>query len=88
MSSLRIYTIPLPCSHQTVRSPDLHSTYDKEQYKPGENVTVTVKTTNNGKPIKSTVNVSVINKAVFEITQDRTDILNSIYQDKFYNVYT
>lgn len=70
------------------RETKVEITADKNEYKPGDKVTLTVKTTNDGKPIKSVVNISVINKAVFELREDRTDILNSIYQDKFYNVYT
>ena len=67
---------------------DVEITTDKEQYKPGDEVTVNVKTTKNGKAVKSVVNVSVVNEAVFEIEEDTTDILESIYVDKALAVYT
>ena len=61
---------------------------DKEEYRPGEKVTLTVKTTNNQKPVKTVVNLSVINKAVFEIESDETYLLSEIYSNKSYNIYT
>ena len=70
------------------RKVDIEIIADKEEYKPGEQVNITVKTTNNGNPIKSVVNISVINKAIFELTGDSTDILYNIYEDKLYDVYT
>lgn len=70
------------------RQVDVEIIADKEEYKPGDKVTITVKTTNNNKPVKSVVNVSVVNKAVFELVADNTDLLYEIYEDKNYNVYT
>ncbi len=67
---------------------DIEITSDKEEYKPGEEVTLTIKTTNKGNPIKSSVNVSVVNKAIFEIIEDDKFILEDIYRDKDYPVYT
>ena len=70
------------------RKVDIEITSDKEEYKPGDKVTLNIKTTNNGKPIKSSVNISVINKAVFELREDTTNILESLYEDKTYPIYT
>ena len=70
------------------RKIDIEITADKEEYKPGDEVTLKIKTTNKGNPIKSTVNVSVVNKAVFEIEQDITNIAEKIYQNKNYPIYT
>lgn len=70
------------------RKVDVEITADKQEYKPGDKVKLTVKTTNKGNPIKSVVNVSVANKAVFELQEDSTDILYDIYNEKNYNVYT
>ena len=70
------------------RKVDVEITADKEEYKPGDKVNLTIKTTNNGKPIKSSVNVSVINKAVFELREDTTNILETLYEDKTYPIYT
>ena len=67
---------------------DIDISSDKSEYKPGDKVTLTVKTTNKGKAVKSTVNVSVINKAVFELQEDITNIQEIIYEDKAYPVYT
>ncbi len=67
---------------------DIDITTDKEQYKPGDTVTVNIKTTKNGKGIKSFVNISVVNEAVFELQEDLTNILELIYSDKALAVYT
>ena len=63
-------------------------TTDKEEYKPGDTVKVKVKTTNNGKAIKTPVNISVVNEAVFAIQDDYTNILEQVYEFKDYPVYT
>ena len=70
------------------RKVDVEITADKEKYYPGDEVTLTVKTTNNGKPVKSFVNVSVVNEAVFQVTEDITSILEEVYANKSYPVYT
>lgn len=70
------------------RKIDIEISADKEEYQPGDKVTITVKTTNNGKPIKSFVNISVANEAVFELEDDTTNLLEQIYYDKDYPVYT
>lgn len=67
---------------------DIEITVDKQEYKPGDEVKLTVKTTNKGTPVKSSVNISVVNKAVFELEEDITDIAEKLYQDKNYPVYT
>lgn len=67
---------------------DVEISSDKETYKPGEEVTLTIKTTKDGKAIKSNVNVSVVNEAVFELVEDNTNILETIYTDKALAVYT
>ncbi len=67
---------------------DVEITSDKEKYKPGEEVTLTIKTTKNGKAVKSNVNVSVVNEAVFALEEDNTNILETIYTDKSLAVYT
>ena len=67
---------------------DVEITSDKEIYKPGEEVTLNIKTTKNGKAVKSNVNVSVVNEAVFEIKDDETEILKTVYTDKDLAVYT
>ena len=61
---------------------------DKEEYKPGEEVTLNIKTTNNGKPIKSNLNLSVVNEAVFEVWEDDTNLVENIYRSKNYACYT
>ena len=67
---------------------DVEILTNKEQYNPGEEVTVNIKTTKDGKNVKSVVNVSVVNEAVFEIEEDTTNILETIYTDKALAVYT
>lgn len=70
------------------RKVDVEIIADKEEYKPGDTVNLTIKTTNNGNGIKSIVNVSVVNKAVFEITGDMTELASNIYENKRYKIYT
>ena len=70
------------------RKVDIEITSDKEQYKPGDEVTLNIKTTLKGKAVKSFVNISVVNEAVFELEEDRTELVNTIYSDKSYPVYT
>lgn len=70
------------------RKVDIEITSDKSEYKPGDKVTLTVKTTNKGEPIKSFVNISVVNKAVFELQEDTVNLIEKIYEDKNYPVYT
>lgn len=67
---------------------EVEITSDKEIYKPGEEVILTIKTTKNGKAVKSNVNVSVVNEAVFELEEDNTDILNTTYSNKALALYT
>ena len=73
---------------QEAREVDVEIVADKEQYSPGDEVTLTIKTTNNGTPIKTSVNISVVNKAVFELQQDSTEILQTVYTNKAYPIYT
>ena len=61
---------------------------DKEKYNPGDEVTLTLKTTNNGKPVKTFVNISVANKEVLQLNESDTNLLETIYLNKRYNVYT
>lgn len=67
---------------------DVEITANKEKYKPGEEVKLKIKTTKDGKAVKSSVNVSVVNEAVFEIEEDLTNILYEVYEDKAYPAYT
>ncbi len=61
---------------------------NKEKYKPGEEVETTVKVVDkNGKALKTDVNLSVVDKAIFEIAEDNTDILSNIYMDRWYAMY-
>ena len=70
------------------RKIDIEISADKTEYKPGDKVTLTIKTTNNGTPIKSFVNISVVNEAIFNSMGDETNLLETIYEDKAYPIYT
>ena len=70
------------------RKVDVEITSDKTVYKPGDEVTLNIKTTNKGKGVKTSVNVSVVNKAIFELEHDNTDLLERIYENKEYFAYT
>ncbi len=70
------------------RKVDVEIKADKDNYKPGDEVTLSIKTTKDGKPVKSVVNVSVANKAVFNIEEDYTNILEQIYFNIDLPIYT
>ena len=55
-------------------------TTDKEEYKPGEEVVLNIKTKDeNNKPITADVNISVVDEAYFALFEKRVDTLNSLY---------
>ena len=61
---------------------------DKENYSPKGEVKVKIKTTDkNGKGIKTNLNVSVVNDAIFGGVTDNP-ILETIYMDRYYSGYT
>lgn len=71
------------------RKVDVEISADREEYKPGDEVNLTIKTTNKGTPIKTFVNISVVNKAIFMNQEDdTTSLLETIYYDKNYPIYT
>jgi len=74
--------------NQEDRKVDIEITADQEKYQPGDEVTLKVKTTNNGKAVKSFVNISVVNKAVLELQENPTYLLQEIYRNRTYPVYT
>ena len=70
------------------RKVDIEITSDKKEYKPGDEVTLNIKTTNQGKGIKTAVNVSVVNKSIFELESDSTNLLDTVYDNKEFFSYT
>lgn len=74
--------------NEETRKIDIDIKSDKTEYKPGDEVNLTIKTTNNNKPIKTFVNISVVNEAVFAVQEDSTEIVSTIYQDPEYPIYT
>ena len=55
-------------------------TTDKENYRPGEEVVLNIKTKDeNNKPITADVNISVVDEAYFALFEKRVDTLNSLY---------
>ena len=72
------------------RKVDIEIKADKEEYKPGEEVVLEIKTTNAGKAIESFVNISVVNEAVFAVRDDEfnDNILERVYCSKNYPAYT
>lgn len=67
---------------------DIDIVADKDQYEPGDEVTLKIKTTSNGKGIKTFANVSVANEAVFNIQGDNTNLIEACYSAKPYAAYT
>lgn len=74
--------------NEETRKVDVEIKSDKAEYKPGEEVTLSIKATNNGKPVESVLNISVSNEAVFNLEDDYTEILENIYTNMDLPVYT
>lgn len=61
----------------------------KDKYSPGEKVKLTINVKDqNGKGVKSRLNLSVVDKAVFNVVSDTTNILDTIYSNINYRSYT
>lgn len=59
---------------------DLEIKTDKTSYKPGENMTITVKAKDkNGKPVKANVNISMIDEALLKLSGQYIDPLQQLY---------
>ncbi|MGB4438980.1 MAG: alpha-2-macroglobulin family protein, partial [Sedimentibacter sp.] len=59
---------------------------DKEEYRPGEEVVLNIKTKDeNNKPIVADVNISVVDEAYFAMFEKRVDTLGSLYQSTWNN---
>lgn len=61
---------------------------DKEKYKPGDEVVVKITTKDkDNKPVKAKVNLSVVDKAVFNVANDYTNILETVYSNRYLRAY-
>ncbi|RYG47349.1 hypothetical protein EON79_07585, partial [bacterium] len=64
-------------------------TSDREVYKPGESAQVTVKTTDaNGKPVAADVSVGVVDRGIYDISKDGTDLYADLYPERSNGVST
>ncbi len=71
------------------RKVDIEITTDKEEYNPKGEVILNIKTKDKyGNPIKTNLNISVVDKAVFNREGDYTGILSDVYQKVYYHAYT
>ena len=62
---------------------------DKEEYSPGEKVHLKIKVKDkDDKGVESRVIVSIVDKAVFNVVPDSTNILSDIYTNLYYRDYT
>lgn len=63
---------------------------DKQKYRPGDEITLTVKTLDNdNKAVKAEVSLAVVDKSVLSLTETVTaDLLNSFYRKRFLGVET
>ena len=58
----------------------IEATTDKTSYKPGDQVTMNLDVKDiNGNPVKSTINLSVVDEAFFTLREQSVDVLNSLY---------
>ncbi len=67
--------------NKEVRRLDVNIESDKEFYNPGEEVEMTIQVTDqNGEPVKSEVNLNLVDEAIFKLVYDQTeDPLSDIY---------
>ena len=64
-------------------------TPNKKEYAPKDEVEIKIKTVDkDGKAIKSNLNISVVNEAIFNMQPDDTSILSQIYNYRYFNSYT
>ncbi|CAN5712582.1 hypothetical protein BH11ARM2_BH11ARM2_19180 [soil metagenome] len=62
---------------------------DKETYKPGETAKVTVRTVDaNGKPVPADVSVGVVDRGIYDIAEDQTDLYGDLYPERSNGVQT
>jgi len=61
---------------------------DKNFYKPGDQVTISLDVKDkNGKPVKSTVNLSVVDEAFFKLLDQKVNLLDTLYINVNHGVY-
>ena len=61
---------------------------DKENYKPGDKVTLKINTKDEkNKALVTDLNISVVDEAIFEIKEDDTSIIETIYDNRYFQAY-
>lgn len=60
---------------------------DSTQYKPGEKVTVDIHVRQKSKGKKAKVNVSVVDEGIFKAWQDDTNLLSTLYSNRYFYQY-
>lgn len=67
---------------------DISIKTNKKDYQPRDEVEVEINTKDiNGKGIGTNLNISVVDESVFNLTEDNTDILNTLHRNKYYYAY-
>lgn len=64
---------------------DVDVKFDKTEYKPGDTVKIKVITKSDNKPVKASVNLSAVNKEYLAANANDTNILNSLYNNYYFN---
>lgn len=73
---------------ETKKKANIEIKPDKENYKPGDKVTLKIKTKDEKeKPLVTDLNISVVDEAIFEIKQDDTSIVETIYDNRYFQAY-
>ncbi|MCL1810578.1 MAG: hypothetical protein FWG42_12560, partial [Clostridiales bacterium] len=61
---------------------------DKTRYSPGETVKMSLSMTNNdGKPLSGSVNISIVDEALFAVAENYVNIGYSVFSNKYYYSY-
>ncbi|MCL1808145.1 MAG: Ig-like domain-containing protein [Clostridiales bacterium] len=63
-------------------------TTDKKRYAPGETVEMSLSMTDkDGKPLAGSINVSIVDEALFAVAENYVDIGNAVFGNKYYYSY-
>lgn len=70
------------------RKMDVQITPDRKSVRPGDTVTLNVKTSYEGKPVPADIGLSVVDEGIYQIREDSADPLDAFYPRQYSNVQT
>ncbi|MCL1983651.1 MAG: hypothetical protein FWG53_11290, partial [Clostridiales bacterium] len=87
------YYVESECRYVSIdpadKAANVSITTDKKRYAPGETVEMSLSMTDNtGKPLPGSVNVSIVDEALFAVAENYVDIGNAVFGNKYYYSYS